>query len=752
MLQRLCPDVEPVLIEDFLNRMDPEYFARFSQDDLAQHLRSIAQLSPAQPGIVEIHPRGRGEFDVLVVAYDYFAEFSTFCGLLSVYGLDIHEAAIFTYQDHASESISSSTTPSRITKSAFRTGWHRQKRTRPAGLTRKKVVDQFRVRLFPGFSFGPAEQRQFVETLLELLHLLEARQFSEVRAHLNRRLAETLGKLHQQFPAFSHPVHIRFDNASSPTDTIMDIRATDTPAFLYTFANALTMRGIYITKAIIEVDDARVHDRLYVRQRHGGKIVSKADQQELAATAALIKEFTHYLSWAPDPAKALDHFDQLLDQLRATRTRQGYSSLQQGEILAQLAKLFGSSDYLWEDCLRRQHAVLFPAMKDVAHQPLVRSKRELTKALRTFVGTSKTDETRKARLNAFKDRELFRIDMKHLVEHTPLQDFSLALTNLAEVIIEQAIQEARRVINRTLKPPRLPNGRPCPLAVFGLGKLGGRELGYASDIEVLFVYDPGDTVSSNLDHASEYYEALVQETLRWIEAKREGIFHIDTRLRPHGEKGVLANSFQEIRQYYDAHGMAAPFERQALIKLRHVAGDRALGQKVEAHRDAYVYSQEPWPLDVALSLRERQIKELVPAGAIHVKYSPGGLIDLEYTVQYLQLMHGWRIPALRKPNTLDALNALRQWHLLSEEDATAIEDDYIFLRQLIDALRMVRGNAQDLVLPPSGSEAMIFLARRLGFVYDNWKEGALALEREIARRMARAHRIFCDQFVKTRAS
>ncbi|RMH34111.1 MAG: hypothetical protein D6690_11360 [Nitrospirae bacterium] len=751
-IQRLCPDVDSVLIEDFLNRMDPEYYTHFAPKEIAKHLGFIAQLSLSQPGIVEIHPRGRDEFDVLVVAYDYFAEFATFCGLLAVYGLDIREALIFTYQNLESESAPSSGISSRMTRDPFRTGWHRKKPVRPPGLMRKKVVDQFRVRLFPGFAFGPEEQQHFEATLREYLQLLEARQFSEVRARVNRQLAETLGKLHQQFPEFSHPVHIRFDNTSSTTDTIVEIQGTDTPAFLYTFANALSMRRLYLVKALIDVDGTRVRNRLYVRQRHGGKIESKTDQQELAVTAALMKEFTHYLSWAPDPAKALEHFDQLLDQLRTTHTRKGYSLLQQGTILAQLAKLFGSSDYLWEDCLRRQHAVLFPAMKGLARQPLVRSKAELTKSLRAFLGSSKDETTRKARLNAFKDRELFRIDMKHLVEHAPLQDFSLALTNLAEVIIEQAIQEARRVVARTRKPPRLPHGRPCPFAVFGLGKLGGRELGYASDIEVLFVYDTGDTPPSQLVHPSDYYEALVQEMLRWIEAKREGIFHIDTRLRPHGDKGLLANSFQEIRRYYDVHGMAAPFERQALIKLRHIAGDRLLGRKVEAHRDAYVYSREPWPLDVALGLRERQMKELVPAGSIHVKYSPGGLIDIEYTVQYLQLMHGWRIPALRTPNTLEALTALRQQHLLSEDEATALEDDYLFFRQLIDALRMVRGNAQDLVLPSSGSEAMIFLARRLGFVYENWKEGALALEREISRRMARAHRIFCEHFAKARLS
>src|SRR5574341_1610961 len=102
-----------------------------------------------------------------------------------------------------------------------------------------------------------------------------------------------------------------------------------------------------------------------------------------------------------------------------------------------------------------------------------------------------------------------------------------------------------------------------------MGKFGGRELGYASDIEVLFVYGGGGRTSGKqaLDN-SEYFERLAQAILRSIEAKQEGIFHLDVRLRPHGGKGLLANTLDELHHYYSPSGLAAPFERQALIKLR----------------------------------------------------------------------------------------------------------------------------------------------------------------------------------------
>ena len=348
-------------------------------------------------------------------------------------------------------------------------------------------------------------------------------------------------------------------------------------------------------------------------------------------------------------------------------------------------------------------------------------------------------------LNQFKDQELFRIDMHHILNKTSLPAFSKSLTTLAEVILAQALIEAQAVVNRKHSPPSALKKNSPPFSICGLGKLGGRELGYASDIELVFVYG---TSASGIPNPviGEYYERLVQEFLHWIEAKQEGIFQVDLRLRPHGEKGLLAHSFEDITRYYRTGGAAAPFERQAWIKLRHVAGNAALGRRIERYRDDFVYSRSPWPLDTALHLRRRQIRELVPQGTIHVKYSPGGLIDIEYTVQYLQLEYGLREPSLHTPNTLQALKALQATKLLSPHDATILTEDYLFLKKVIDGLRIVRGNAKDLVLPESGSDAMTYLARRLGYITDVWQEGARAFERELQKRMNRSHAIFVKLF------
>ena len=742
-LEKLSPQIDPAVIKDFLDRMDPDYFLEFSTRTVAEHVTLANTLTLEKPCTLLVQPANdANRHRLTIVAYDYFAEFATICGLLSAYGFDIREALVFTYRD---DPVSASKTLRHMRAPK----WPIRRSRQQPGLFKRKVVDVFQVQLLPGTTFNAAIEQELSQDLSHMICLLESQQFQEVRNYVNRKLAETLGQRKTAAFALVHPVEIFFNNARSTRDTVVDIRGTDSPAFLYAFTNALAMRGLYFSKAVIDGDGIKVHNRFFVRDRHGKKIVSAQEQQELTVAAALIKEFTHSLTWAPDPGKALNHFSHFLDQLLEHRlNKKQINWLTRKDSLANLARLFGTSDFLWEDFLRRQHVNLLPIV-ETFHQPQARlSKTALAKTLKTALGKNRNPGNRKTILNRFKDQELFRIDMHHILNETSLPSFSESLTILAEVILAQALVEAQAVVNRTLPPPATLNKSPLPFSICGLGKLGGRELGYASDIELLFVY--GTNASGRPSPGlGEYYERLVQEFLHWIEAKQEGIFQLDIRLRPHGEKGLLANSFDDVKRYYRTGGAAAPFERQALIKLRHVAGHAALGRRIEQYRDEFVYSRTSWPLDTALHLRRRQIRELIPKGAIHVKYSPGGLIDVEYAAQYLQMQHGCRDASLHTPNTLDALEALQATKILSRHDVTILMEDYLFLRKVIDGLRIVRGNAKDLVLPESGSDDMIYLARRLGYLTDVWKEGAQTFENELQQRMNRTHAIFVKLFRQT---
>ena len=732
-----APDLAPDVVRDFLTRMDGEYFQRFQPADIVRHLHLVERLTPDHPCHVSVTERDGGLL-LVIVAYDYFSEFAAIAGLLSSHRLDIREGALYTYTD-----ASGPTGP--------RPAVHGKRSPARPGLARKKIVDVFRVRPLPGSTFGPAEQHTLADELEQVIRLLDARQFTDARRFVNRRLVETLGKARGAFHGLLAPVQIRFDNQASPTSTAMDIRSTDTPAFLYAFALALSMRGLYIHQARFEHVGDELHYRFFVRGRHGRKIESKAEQQELLVTATLAKQFTQHLIWAPDPTKALESFDQFLDQLfRDARGKKTLAFLSKKSTLPLLARLLGTSDYLWEDFVRRQHANLLPLLDAYRDTPLVRSRRQLALALSRQLARAGTDDRRRTILNQFKNQELFRIDMKHLLDQkTTLPDFSRALTNLAETIVDRAVTDCAASLVRRHGAPRLDRRTPCPFAVFAMGKFGGRELGYASDIEVLFVYGGSGRTAGRqpLDH-SEYYERLVHMLLQWIESKQEGIFRLDVRLRPHGGKGLLVNTLDELRRYYSPSGLAAPFERQALTKLRFVCGDRALGARVEAHRDAFVYSGQPWDLAAALALRRQQLKALVEPGRINVKYSPGGIVDIEYTAQYLQVLHGHAVADLRTPNTLEALAAAERHRILPAGEARTLRNAYLFLRSVIDALRIVRGHAKDLVLPDTDSDEFIFLARRMGYTEDDWQGGANKLAADIARHMEQARTIYTHRFAE----
>lgn len=726
------PDLRRETVQAYCGAIPADYAVNCSPENLAGHIRLAEDINGAAVR-VRISDLGNERYEVVIATRDYFSEFAIITGLLAAFGLDIQDGSITTFVPEK---------PVEPAHPVFPRGRRRPFVSSTAGGPR--ILDVFRVRALPAHRLTPSRQDQFRAELERLVGLLAQTQYQEARARVNRRLTEFLS-FSPASPARLQAINIRFENRPALARTVMDIQAPDTPGFLYAFSNALAMRGITIHSALIRTVGHTVHDRFWVTDRHGRKIMGARAQAGLRITAVLIKQFTQCLSAAPDPAKALAHFDRMLDQIldQAPRTRLP-AFLQERATLDLLARLFGTSDFLWEDFLRIHLDSLLPVLQEFKKEALIKDRAGLARLLRRKLAGAGTHEGRKQVLNSLKDRELFRIDMRHLLDpRASLEPFSLALTDLAEVVLAESLRACHAHLAERFGTPRLVDGEPCGFAVCGLGKFGGREMGYASDIEVLFAYG-GDGRTDGREPVSngEYFEHLCQEIMRFIEAKEEGIFHLDARLRPHGRAGLLASSWDELERYYSPEGLAAPFERQALIKLRWVAGSRALGGKIERLRDRFVYSGVPWDLRGALELRRQQVRELVAPGTINVKLSPGGIIDIEYAVQYLQVMHGTDYPTLRTPATLAALDALRRLRLLSRAEAAGLSHAYRFLRRLIDALRIVRGNARDLVLPARDSEEFMFLARRMGHHTPRWKTAAARLQRDIERHMARTHRFF----------
>jgi glutamate-ammonia-ligase adenylyltransferase len=709
----------PPEVVQHISRMDASYAATFSKEEIEQHARIAEKINAETLVIVDAKALEADRWQVTVIGYDYLGELSLICGLMFVYGMDILDSHVFTYEPLAAPATEAAAvnTAGPGSRSHGQPRFLRKDAASRRQAARQKIVDVFTVRSVRQESITLDLWNRYAEDLHALLIKLQAGQRREAQGDLAKRVgAQFLGVKESIGPLY--PIDIDIDNETSERYTVLKIDTPDTVGFLYEFSNALALTHINIARMDVRSIGNRVKDTIYVNDDRGQKITSQEKQRELRAATVLIKHFTHLLPHSPNPQAALLHFREFLGQLfKRPNWPDELVKLERPEVLNALAQLLGISDFLWNDFLRMQYSNLFPIVRDVNELATPKAPRKLRRQLTTALAQS---EDWREVLNSFKDREMFRIDMRHLLGYTrEFWDFSAELTDLVELVIEEAFDRSSAEMQQRFGKPMLEDGRPCGKAIFALGKCGGRELGFASDIELMLVYKGnGTTTGPKVLSASEYFEELIQVFIQSIRARQEGIFHIDMQLRPYGKAGSLAVTLEAFQRYYDPHGPAWDYERQALVKLRPLMGDRGLIEQVCRLRDRYVYTGEPFDVTAMRAMRERQIRHLVTAGTFNAKYSPGGLVDLEYLIQALQINHGAKLPELRLTNIRLAMAALAKAGILSEADYTSLRKAHTFLRWLIDSLRVVRGNTKDVNIPPFESEEFAFLARRLKYGSD----------------------------------
>ncbi len=698
------------------HRMPASYERTFAPDVIARHANLAARLDP-QSNLADVfaEPLGKDRWRVEIVAFDEPGAFGAICGLLYAFGCNIQEGYAYGYRPRDLRGAQAG---------------HPRRNQPHTEEDPPKIVDVLAVQAIED-SLTETVWAEFEAELEALLRLLADGQTTTAHGRLARRVSGTLRGIGHP-PSPLGKIDVAFHDDIADEYVVLDIRSADTPGFLYEFATSLSLTGQEIAQAQITSTSGQARDLFYLRRASAESHVEGEQRRQLLASIVLVKNFAHLLPYSADPQRALLRFQEFSAQLFAQPNwAQDMISLDQPEVLTGLARLLGASDYLWEDVLRVQYGTLLPVLGDLQGLRRAKSRSQLSSELETGLSQHPTTADRRRALNAFKDREMFRIDMRHIQKYAhTFEQFSRELTALAEVVIEGALAEVAKEV-----AARYPGLTRPALTVMALGKCGGHELGYASDIELMFIYrpKPGDRANAEAtDLAAAYCEEIVREFLGWIRAKQNGIFNIDLRLRPHGSAGSLAVSLRSFRQYFSTGGDAWPYERQALVKMRPIAGDADLAREVSAQRDAYVYSGEPFDVTAMRALRERQMRQLVTGGTLNAKFSPGGLVDIEYLAQGLQITHGHDHTSLRVSNTLAALGALITTGILGQEEHSDLDAAYRFIREVIDGLRMVRGNARDLTVPSAGTDDLEFLAHRLDF-----QEGANALYERLTKHLAR---------------
>jgi [glutamine synthetase] adenylyltransferase / [glutamine synthetase]-adenylyl-L-tyrosine phosphorylase len=446
------------------------------------------------------------------------------------------------------------------------------------------------------------------------------------------------------------------------------------------------------------------------------------------------------LAASPDPDLALSQFERFVAGLPARTTFVRLLADTPG-LLALLVRLFGTSEFLSATLLRQPELLdSLLAPEPAARHGQARVLNDLRPALAVApAGSGKLDALRRV-----KKAEELRIGLADIRGEIEIPDVLAALTSLAGGCLTAALELAQADL-----APRFGAPDPAGVVLIGMGKLGGIELGYGSDLDLFVVYrDEGRTTGPERISHPEYFSKLADRTSTVLTSiTQEGAaYRVDTRLRPGGQKGEAAVSLPALEQYLARQ--ADLWERQAYVKARPVAGDAALAESVTACLRRFVYERTPEP-DLAariLAMRQRIETERVGAKnkAGHVKLGTGGIMDIEFLTQYLQLRHGGECLALRTPHTLAALAALRAAGLLAAAEAACLEDSYRFLRQVETRLRIVA----DLSLStlPAAPARLEKLARRMGYASAGPQTAREQFQGDYARHTSRVREIFARVF------
>lgn len=334
-------------------------------------------------------------------------------------------------------------------------------------------------------------------------------------------------------------------------------------------------------------------------------------------------------------------------------------------------------------------------------ESVLRNKEELLESLARFSLTNSQIEPH-ILLSRFRRRELLRIYLRDIRRLATIAEITEEISNLADAILEHALRLARQELDNRYGAPQEKDDkgrqRPSEICIVSLGKLGSRELNYSSDIDLLFIYsDEGTTagVGTRDPITNREYFIKLTEAITKLAGQQTGegaAYRVDLRLRPHGRVGPLAISLKDTAGYYT--NAAAPWERQVLIRSRTSAGSETIFRRFASAVKNSVFSADITVEEALRNVSESKQKidlENINAKAINVKLGRGGIREIEFIAQALQLAYGGRDKWLHSSHTLISLSRLADRKLVTEHELSELSDAYAFLRHLEHILQMENG-------------------------------------------------------------
>jgi glutamate-ammonia-ligase adenylyltransferase len=452
-----------------------------------------------------------------------------------------------------------------------------------------------------------------------------------------------------------------------------------------------------------------------------------ADKQRAKTFLAIADRFLELAASSPDPDRALLNLERFL-------TARPQQDFKEAISLDLLARTFSISQALSDVLVRSPDSLDRILAKGALDAP--KDKAMLARELNDTLSaqSSVLSPQSLSCIRRFKRRELLRIGVRDLMNRASLEETTLEVSNLADVCVNAIYRLALDDLVKRHGTPMFESADgenlPAGFAVIGMGKLGGQELNYSSDIDVIFLYSaegatvPPSSSSSSSSSSSirsisnhQFFTKLAEAITDGVgRATEDGnIFRIDLRLRPEGSSGPIVRSLESYENYYAQWGQT--WERMALIKARCIAGSQHLADEFfeTIQRFRYPRHMSERILREIAQIKERIENEIVREDRLtrHVKLGIGGIREIEFIVQTIQLLHGGKQPFIQTPNTLSALTKLAQYELLPFKDCDALMEAYRFLRTVEHRLQM-EAELQTHTIPDD-EKAKLRLARAVGF-------------------------------------
>jgi glutamate-ammonia-ligase adenylyltransferase len=406
------------------------------------------------------------------------------------------------------------------------------------------------------------------------------------------------------------------------------------------------------------------------------------------ALAKILPSLLDALSHSPDPDMGLNNLERFAIASHSKIAL--YSFLEEDPASIPIAvQLFSFSQYFSDILIRNPE--YFDWLRDSSNEEKLRLKDALAEELLNDLDLFHTFEKKVNALRRFKRKEMLRIGYLDLILNEDLETITKGISDLADVEIKAALKIAYEEIREKYGLAEK-NVNLLGFCIVALGKLGGAELNYSSDIDIIFVHSPESAEETNMSVCDipadmhQFYNKLAELVVKILNMNTEEghVFRVDTRLRPEGEVGPLARSITSYENHYSNYGQT--WERQALIKARPVAGNVYLGEVFTNTVGPFIYKKFLTVSEINdIKRLKRQIERVVDKRGetyVEVKSGYGGIRDVEFTVQFLQLFYGGQYPRIRHFNTLHALRLLEEAKCIEPEERDVLEEGYIFMRKV----------------------------------------------------------------------